>query len=108
MRLASLDMWPEPNHSLWPDHVPFPKDALVFDLVPWHRDTCFLRQARTNGATTANGLSVLLNAAAAAFERWTGQRAEIEAMWQAVVDGGIREVSQDLPWPRDVAFAELT
>jgi shikimate dehydrogenase len=100
-----LELWPDANPSPWPDHLPFPEDALVFDLVPWHTDTCFLRQARMSGATTMNGLPLLVNAAAAAFERWTGQPAVIEAMRQAVVEGGMWEMSQNTPWPRDMAFA---
>jgi len=105
---SGLEMQLDTNRSPWPDHLPFPSDALVFDLVPWHTETCFLRQARMNGAATTSGLSLLLNAAAAAFERWTGQPAVIEAMWQATAAGGMWEISQAMSRPRDMVFAELT
>jgi shikimate dehydrogenase len=103
---SGLDTWLDTDRSPWPDQVAFPEGALAFDLASWHRDTRFLRQARSSGAGIVNGLSLVVNSAAAAFERWTGQSAEIEAMWQAAEKGRIWEVPEDRPIPSDMVFAQ--
>jgi len=98
------DAWLETDRSPWPDQVAFPKGALVFDLASWHRDSRFLRRARSSGAGTANGLSLAVNSAAAAFERWTGQPAVIEAMWRALEKRRIWEMPQGLSLPGDMVL----
>lgn len=59
----------------------------VVDLVYHPLDTELLRAARAAGAATANGVSMLVHQAAAAFTRWTGEPAPLEAM-----DGAARSV----------------
>ena len=46
--------------------------------------TRFLDDAADRGATTLDGLGMLVGQAAIAFERWTGEAAPVEAMRAAV------------------------
>ncbi len=57
---------------------------IVFDVVYGSTETDLLTQARKRGATTVDGLAMLVAQAAAAFELWTGQSAPRDAMRQAL------------------------
>ncbi len=56
---------------------------LVYDLVYNPRETRLMREARTAGCETINGLAMLVAQAAAQFKLWTGDEAPTEAMHQA-------------------------
>ena len=67
------------------DRSPVPADALhadlaVLDAVYQPLDTRLLREARERGATTIDGAWMLLYQGVAAFERWTGRDAPVDAM----------------------------
>ncbi|MFO7662418.1 MAG: shikimate dehydrogenase [Chloroflexota bacterium] len=72
------------NDSPWPEGAPFPDKAFVYDLVYNPAPTRFLQQAAAAGCRTANGLGMLVEQAAEAFEIWTGRRPDTEVMRQAV------------------------
>lgn len=57
---------------------------VAFDVVYARGGTQFLNTARIRGATVVDGLEMLLHQAAAAFELWTGRRAPLDAMREAV------------------------
>ena len=57
-----------------------PAEAFVADLVYRPAETPLLRQARARGLAGDNGLEMLVRQAAAAFTRWTGHEAPLEAM----------------------------
>lgn len=57
---------------------------VVFDVVYSGGETDLLAQARARGAIVVDGLSMLVRQAAAAFELWTGQRAPLEVMQNAI------------------------
>ena len=59
--------------------------AVVTDLVYVPLHTQFLEQAALMGCTTVDGLGMLLHQAAPAFERWFGQRPEVDAATRAAV-----------------------
>ena len=62
--------------------------ALVTDLVYTPLKTQFLIEAEERGATVVDGLGMLLHQAAPGFERWFGQRPEVdEATRSAVLSG---------------------
>lgn len=62
-------------------------DALVTDLVYTPLTTPLLAEARERGCRTVDGLGMLLHQAAPGFERWFGQRPEVdEAARQAVLE----------------------
>jgi shikimate dehydrogenase len=81
---TTLGTGPHTGRSPWPDDLPFPKEALVFDLISWPNKTPFLRQARASGARTVSGLSLRVHEMALALERWTGHPRPIEVIWQVV------------------------
>ena len=56
------------------------------DLVYVPRPTPWLLAAASEGATTVDGLGMLVHQAAVQFELWTGSAAPLEAMWQAAVE----------------------
>ena len=70
--------------SPWPDDVPLPTSALVFDLLNNPSRTRLMQQAQQAGLRAVNGWSMLVYQGAAAFELWTGRSAPVEVMRQAI------------------------
>lgn len=71
------------------DASPVPKEYLkkthiVFDVVYNPRETKLLREAKAAGARVISGLEMLLHQGVAQFEYYTGYKAPIEAMRQAL------------------------
>jgi shikimate dehydrogenase len=60
----------------------------VLDLVYRPRETAWVRAARARGHRAADGLAMLIEQGALAFERWFGMEPDRAAMWAAV--GGRR------------------
>ena len=56
----------------------------VVDLI-YHRQTDFLKQAQQLGLRSINGLEMLLYQGALSFECWTGQKAPLAVMRQALI-----------------------
>jgi shikimate dehydrogenase len=79
-----VGMHPHVDRTPWPADLPFPQDVFVYDLVYNPMETKFVRAARSAGLAATNGLGMLIEQAALAFERWTGIRPSISAMRQAV------------------------
>ena len=59
-------------------------DQVVAELIYHPPRTALMAAAEAVGATTANGTSMLVHQAAAAFERWTGRPAPLAEMRAAV------------------------
>jgi shikimate dehydrogenase len=73
------------------DEVPFDVSLIhpgqvVVDIVYRPLRTPLLIAAAAQGASTANGVSMLIHQAAIQFELWTGRSAPVEAMTAAVAD----------------------
>jgi shikimate dehydrogenase len=79
-----LGMAPAQDTSPWPPDLPFPPGAFVYDLVYRPAETALLQAARAAGLAAKNGLGLLVEQAALAFERWTGLPAPRPAMHAAV------------------------
>ena len=79
-----LGMSPNVDTSPWPEHLAFPKDATVYDLVYNPRETKLVRDARAQGLPARTGLGMLIEQAALAFEIWTGHRPPREVLFEAV------------------------
>jgi len=60
-------------------HHQFAPGCLAYDMV-YGKETPFLRQARAEGAATADGLGMLVEQAAEAFLVWRGIRPQTEAV----------------------------
>jgi len=81
---TSLGMTGKPDFNVRLDHLP--QAALVTDLVYTPLKTQLLIEAEERGNTVVDGLGMLLHQAAPGFERWFGQRPEVdEATRQAVL-----------------------
>ena len=61
-----------------------PRDAAILDLVYAAGETAFVRAARARGQRALDGLTMLVEQGAAAFQRWFGQPADRGAMWAAL------------------------
>jgi len=79
-----VGMHPLVEHSPWPQGTPLPPHAAVYDLVYNPRQTVFTNQAQTAGLPATTGKGMLVEQAALAFERWTGQEAPRDVMHSAV------------------------
>jgi len=79
-----LGMAPDVSASPWPLDVELPSTTFVYDLVYNPRETSLLRQAHVAGLPAANGLGMLVEQAALAFERWTGFSPSRESMKDAL------------------------
>jgi shikimate dehydrogenase len=81
-----LGMLPDVEGSPWPAGLAFPPAARVYDLVYKPARTRFIAQAQAHRLVATNGLGMLVEQAALAFELWTGEPADREAMFAAVED----------------------
>jgi len=77
---TAVGIWPNADESPWPEHVPFPKNAVVYDTVYRPRHTLLMKQAEKAGLMAVGGLGMLVYQGAAAFEMWTRQKPPIEVM----------------------------
>jgi shikimate dehydrogenase len=77
---TSVGMWPDTDHSIWPDDAPMPSRLTVFDLVYNPVETKLLKQARRWGARGVAGLGMLVRQGALSFEMWTGVGAPVQVM----------------------------
>lgn len=75
-----LGMTPNEDASIWPDDLPIPPDAFVYDLVYNPRETKLMRQAQTAGCRAANGLGMLVQQGALSFELWTAVMPDVGIM----------------------------
>ncbi|MGQ9833532.1 MAG: shikimate dehydrogenase [Candidatus Villigracilaceae bacterium] len=78
-----LGMTPAVDTSPWPEGIPLPPGAAVYDLVYNPRETRLVREARAAGLPATTGLGMLIEQAALAFEIWTGCQPPREPLWQA-------------------------
>ncbi len=84
MNTTPVGMFPETGGSPWPEGLPLPEDAVVYDLIYNPAETTLLRQAREAGLPARNGMGMLVEQAALSLERWSGRVVPREAMWEAV------------------------
>jgi shikimate dehydrogenase len=73
-------MTPNEISSPWPDDLPFPDGTFVYDLVYNPRQTKLMRQAQAAGCGAANGLGMLVQQGALAFQLWTGVMPNVAIM----------------------------
>lgn len=79
-----LGMSPHTAECPWPAELPLPPMALVVDLIYNPAQTRLLQRAQAAGQPAGNGLGMLIEQAALAFERWTGFSPPREALVEAV------------------------
>jgi len=81
-----VGMFPYTTSSPWPVDLHFPKQAFLYDLIYNPIETALMKSARSAGLLAANGLGMLAEQGALAFEIWTGQPAPREIFRQAAVE----------------------
>jgi shikimate dehydrogenase len=79
-----LGMGGRAGESPWPEGVPLPDMAFVYDLVYNPPETALMQAAKEAGLRCTNGLGMLVEQARLAFTLWTGCEVEREAMERAV------------------------
>lgn len=75
-------------------------DAVAYDLVYRQGGTPWVRAASQHRIRAADGIAMLVEQGALAFERWFGQPPNREAMWRALnlpMPGGLRKFPRYLP-----------
>lgn len=73
-----VGMTPNVADSPLPPTASFHRDQIVFDLIYSPLQTTLLTSAISSGATTMNGLEMLIHQGAKAFELWTGKQMPLE------------------------------
>jgi shikimate dehydrogenase len=79
-----VGMIPNIDGSPWPENLPFPVQASIYDLVYNPRETKLVKDACSQGLAAKTGLGMLIEQAALAFKTWTGHNPSREVMFAAV------------------------
>jgi shikimate dehydrogenase len=80
---TSIGMTPDINNTPVPAGL-LRKGLVVYDIIYNPAMTRLLKEAKAKGAVTINGEQMLAWQGALAFEKWTGQKAPIDIMIQAL------------------------
>jgi len=75
-----VGMFPEVAHNPIPEGTEIPMGMVVYDLIYNPQETALMKMARQCGCQAFNGLGMLVNQAALAFEIWTGLQPSTEKM----------------------------
>lgn len=81
---SSVGMHPNVNETPVPKKF-LHKNLTVMDIVYNPMETKLLKGAKLVGARTINGVGMLVNQGALAFEIWTGKKAPVELMREVVI-----------------------
>ena len=79
-----LGMTPNIDQSPWPENIPFPTNASIYDLIYNPHETKLVQAACNQGLQATTGLGMLIEQAALSFEIWTGYHPSREIMRASV------------------------
>ena len=79
-----VGMTPNINQSPWPDDLPFPQQAMIYDLVYNPRETKLVKDACATGLSATSGLGMLIEQAALSFEIWTGRNPSRNILFESI------------------------
>ena len=79
-----IGMTPHVDLSPWPENIPFPARAAIYDLVYNPRETKLVRDACAQELSATTGLGMLVEQAALSFELWTGCQPPRDILFEAV------------------------
>lgn len=79
-----VGMVPDVKLSPWPGEVALPESAFVYDLVYRPAETRLMSDSKAAGCRVANGLGMLVQQGAQAFELWTGKKPNTQVMAAAL------------------------
>ncbi len=68
-----IGMYPRVEECAWPEDLPLPSQATVYDLVYNPRRTRLIERAEQAGLRAIGGIGMLLRQAALSFTLWTGK-----------------------------------
>ena len=80
-----IGMYPSHHESIIPRDM-LHKDLTVFDLIYNPLETQLIKDAKTLGCKTLNGLDMLINQGALAFEWWTNKKPNIVLMKKKLIE----------------------
>jgi shikimate dehydrogenase len=80
-----LGMSPLLSDTPWPKGLSFPEKGALFDLIYNPPQTKLMQEASHTGLYVRNGLGMLVEQAALAFETWTGLTAPREIMQKTIL-----------------------
>jgi len=80
-----VGMHPHTDASPLHASAPFHRGQIVFDLIYTPLQTTLLKHAVANGATTINGLEMLLQQGARAFELFTGKQMLVDVVRKVIL-----------------------
>lgn len=80
-----IGMYPEINDNITSIPESFNKDQIVFDFVYNPIKTKFLEVAESQGATTINGIKMLVHQAAKSFFLWTGKEMPMDQLYKSLL-----------------------
>ncbi len=89
-----VGMFPHVDESPWPEGVPFPPGAVLYDLVYNPPVTALMRQAEAAGARAIGGLGMLVLQGALSFEQWVGIVPSVDIMREAA-QAALRNSARD-------------
>lgn len=78
-----LGMSPNVDTTVWPEGLPFPSSAILYDLVYIPPVTRLMQIARNAGTRAFSGLGMLVWQGALSFEAWTGSVPPVDMMFAA-------------------------
>lgn len=81
---TNIALFPDVNDLAPVDYETIQPGMVCCDVIPNPPDTPFLKRARERGATTLDGLGMLVYQGAIAFKMWTGQDAPTDVMRAAL------------------------
>ena len=84
LNATSLGLKPEDGSPLDENQFSLKKTRAVYDMIYQPAETKLLVAAKVAGCKTANGIGMLVQQGARAFELWTGQPAPVAVMRRAV------------------------
>ena len=79
-----IGMHPHSTVSPWPVGLPFPREAIVYDLVYNPVETRLIKEAKASGLKAVSGLGMLVEQAALSFQCWTGLSVPRKVMMEAI------------------------
>lgn len=81
---TSVGMFPDVDDTITTIKKSFKKGQIVFDLVYNPPQTRLLKMAADEGATTLNGLKMLVHQAAKSFELWTNEQLPVDQIQKSL------------------------
>lgn len=81
-----VGMNPDVDNCPWPEQVAFPEQAVLYDLIYNPFETYLMKRAAAQRVRCRNGMGMLIEQAALAFEKWTGQVVDRQIMWNSISD----------------------